>query len=281
MELNNQESVGNIKFYILIPTYERVELAMRAINSVLAQSYKNYQIILCNDGSRQDYSSVKNQNLIYLENNPNLGLNKTINKMFDFVFNNYQFSKNDYLIILDDDDYLLENSLETISQEITRSNFVSWLCFNCHQQSKSRHTMGDYTEYKQYSYDEFRQDYLGDKCFVYQLDLLKDKKYPANLYRSGFEHIFYYQLKTKINIIPKTVKAIQYYEDGLSEKLYKTVSILDAIKHIYALPTNPFAYKVLRKALLPKEMIKAMISPQKYYALKKKLGFKQRHGKIS
>ena len=78
----------------------------------------------------------------------------------------------------------------------------------------------------------------------------------------------------KMQIIPKTVKIIEYYDDGLYEKSH-TFSIL--IKQIKCAPKTWIFYKMLlRHIFLPKDIIKNLISKERYYKIKRKLGLKSK-----
>lgn len=44
---------------VIIPTYNRYEFLRNAIESVLEQTYKNFEIIAVNDGSSQDEYYIK------------------------------------------------------------------------------------------------------------------------------------------------------------------------------------------------------------------------------
>ena len=57
---------------VIIPTYNRFYYLQNAINSVLNQTYKNFEIIVINDGSEQKESENKlpdNINLITFKEN--------------------------------------------------------------------------------------------------------------------------------------------------------------------------------------------------------------------
>lgn len=57
-----------IKVSVIIPTYNREDVLKRAINSVLSQTYKNYELIIVDDGSTDKTKNLisANENIIYL-----------------------------------------------------------------------------------------------------------------------------------------------------------------------------------------------------------------------
>jgi len=111
-------------FSIVIPTYNRPDLLGRAIESVINQSFKNFEIIIVNDGSSiglNEYASVKKQysehkNVVFIDKKnegPSLTRNKGI-----------QNSSGEFVCFLDDDDYYLENHLTELYELIQIHNSV-------------------------------------------------------------------------------------------------------------------------------------------------------------
>jgi glycosyltransferase involved in cell wall biosynthesis len=45
---------------VIIPSWNRADMTMRAVHSVLNQSYRHFELLVVNDGSNEDYSEVKN-----------------------------------------------------------------------------------------------------------------------------------------------------------------------------------------------------------------------------
>lgn len=266
--------------YIILPTFNRPELAVRALNSVLNQSYQHYKLILFNDGSSLDYSELESMILgldkVEYIKSLNIGVNKLRNLILDKIFEENKEIENSFFFTLSDDDYLVDDALLLIAHEIELSA-GSWYCFNC--DSKSQHVFKnkDFEKKEIISYMEFTKNYKGDKHFVFKLSDIKSIRFPSNFFKNGYEHIFYYQLPFNINIIPKTVKIIEYYDDGLSlSDLYEkshTFNVL--LKQIKCAPKTWIFYKMLLKhLLLPKDIIKNLISEQRYYRIKKKFGLK-------
>lgn len=278
MSLNNDDSKPF--FYIMLPTFNRPYKVLKAVNSVIKQDYKNYKLVIFNAGSSEKYDEleqliVDNDHVTYIKS-PNIGINKSRNKMLDDAANQPD-SLNMYFFTLSDDDYLSNNSLEIMAQEIQTKPNTIWFSFNC--ECKSKHILNnqDYSEYLRISYSNFRRKYHGDKHFVFKLNAIKNIRYPNKFFKNGFEHIFYYKIPSKIQIVPKSVKIIEYFEDGLSmSDLYqKSNSFSSILKHIYLHPLNIHYYHWLMRKFYPKEIIKYLITEEKYYALKKYIRLKR------
>lgn len=102
-------------FSVIIPTYNRLELLKRAINSVLNQTFQEFEIIVVDDcssdGTENWGISNKLDNIVYIRNKTNKGL----------AFNrNYgaDNSKYDFLVFLDDDDIWFVNHLSELKEMI-------------------------------------------------------------------------------------------------------------------------------------------------------------------
>ena len=104
----------------MLPTFNRPYKVLKAVNSVIKQDYKNYKLVIFNDGSSEKYDEleqliVDNDHVTYIKS-PNIG-NKSRNKMLDDAANQPD-SLNMYFFTLSDDDYLSNNSLEIMAQKI-------------------------------------------------------------------------------------------------------------------------------------------------------------------
>ena len=96
-----------MKISVIIPTYNRKHTLQRAIDSVLAQTFKPYEIIIVDDGSKdgtkewllQNYPSVQ-----YIHQ-PNNGVSSARNK-------GIQISQGSWIALLDSDDEWMPEKLE-------------------------------------------------------------------------------------------------------------------------------------------------------------------------
>ena len=99
------------KFSIIIPVYDVEKYIKKCLDSVFNQTYNNYEVIVVNDGTKDNSMEiVKNYNVITI-NQKNQGLSMARN-------NGVKKAKGEYLLFLDSDDYLEENTLEEINKAL-------------------------------------------------------------------------------------------------------------------------------------------------------------------
>jgi glycosyltransferase involved in cell wall biosynthesis len=95
---------------IILPLYNRYQYLGTAIDTVLSQTYSNWELIIADDASNQDTKNFLQQytNIpkVRIDYNPeNLGLFSNLNKVISKC-------NNDYILLLCSDDYLTKNCLE-------------------------------------------------------------------------------------------------------------------------------------------------------------------------
>lgn len=99
------------KFSIIIPVYNVEKYIDGCLKSVMNQSYKDYEVIVVNDGTKDNSMDiVKNYDVKVIEQK-NQGLSAARNT-------GVKHAKGDYLIFLDSDDSWNENLLEEISKSL-------------------------------------------------------------------------------------------------------------------------------------------------------------------
>jgi len=85
----------NVKASILLPAYNAASFLSEAIESIINQSFKDFELIILNDGSsdasKDIIFSFNDTRIIYVENETNLGLIKTLNKGIDLCNGEYIF----------------------------------------------------------------------------------------------------------------------------------------------------------------------------------------------
>lgn len=106
----------NKRFSVIISAYNIEAYIQRAINSVLEQTFKNYELIIVNDASKdstlEKIKEYNDERIIIIENEKNLGLGAVRNK-------GIAIAQGEYIIHLDGDDSLYEpTTLEKIDNLI-------------------------------------------------------------------------------------------------------------------------------------------------------------------
>ena len=93
------------KISICIPTYKRTELLRIALNSCVAQTFQDFEIVISDDSpDTRTQEMVRNfsapQSVRYVRNEPGLGQARNVNQLF-------QLARGEFLALLHDDDTLI------------------------------------------------------------------------------------------------------------------------------------------------------------------------------
>ncbi|MEQ8999264.1 MAG: glycosyltransferase family 2 protein [Coleofasciculus sp. B1-GNL1-01] len=115
------------KVSVCIPTYNRANYLVESVNSVLSQTYKDFELIICDDGSTDETPTVVNQGddsrIRYIRHPKNIGRSKNMRSGFDAAQGNY-------FIKFDDDDALTPEFLEKTVAVLEAEPSVDFVCTN-------------------------------------------------------------------------------------------------------------------------------------------------------
>jgi glycosyltransferase involved in cell wall biosynthesis len=94
---------------ICIPTYMRPDLLKVAVESCLAQTFQDFEIVISDDSSDTRTETMvrslsASQPISYVRNVPGLGQAKNVNQLFNLA-------SGEFLVLLHDDDFLMPNAL--------------------------------------------------------------------------------------------------------------------------------------------------------------------------
>ena len=163
-------------FSIITATYNRAHLLPRAVNSVLNQTYQNFELIIVDDGSTDNTENVcrsfSDHRIRYHKQTPNRGVLAARNKAFDLA-------TGDYVAILDDDDELVPEALETALTEFRRlsSEDIKILWFNNIDFERQRQSGRGFTVTEDHlRYEDLLCDRVGgDFWQVVKRDIIADE----------------------------------------------------------------------------------------------------------
>ena len=100
------------KISVVVPVYNASQYLPKCIESILSQSFQDFQLILVNDGSTDDSLDIckkyeKFDDRIIVMSQTNGGVSKARNRGLDFA-------KGEWITFVDADDYFLDDALSTL-----------------------------------------------------------------------------------------------------------------------------------------------------------------------
>lgn len=102
-----------MRFSVIIPLYNKAPYVAKAIGSVLSQTFTDYELVIMDDGSKDDSFEVA---LRCIEEHPNCHIYRQVNRGVSMARNNaVALSQGEYLCFLDADDWWEPTFLEEMS----------------------------------------------------------------------------------------------------------------------------------------------------------------------
>lgn len=112
--------MNNIKFSIVIPIYNGEHFVERCLDSVLEQTFKNFEIVLINDGSKDNTDVVVKK---YINNHPEVSFKYECHENGGAALARgygVKIAEGDYIALLDADDIWYPNKLKTYLKYIEK-----------------------------------------------------------------------------------------------------------------------------------------------------------------
>lgn len=221
-------------FSICIPVFNRAKLIIRTLKSLEKQSYKDFEILVIDDGSTDnlkdvitEYKKESTLDLKYFYKNNggkhtalNLGIEKAIGKFF---------------IILDSDDYFLEDTLKNfyeLCKKIENNSEYSGVMGRCID-IKTGELIGEsfkedpfISSYIDFHYKTGLSKQFGDCCECNKTSILKKYRFPE---------------VEGVKFIPE---AWLFDQIGISYKLYCTNKVFEVKEYVENGITKDNKYKL-------------------------------------
>lgn len=175
--------MGKSKLTILTPTYNRASYLPKLISSLQAQTVKDFDWLIIDDGSADDTQS-------YIENlsgidfpisyykKENGGKHTALNYAHKYI-------KGEYVLILDSDDYLVNNAVETIIEDWEKYEkivSIGMLSYEkCHSDGRrvsEQASTDDYYIGNNISHI-VNKSIGGDRCEVVRTKIFKEYIFPS------------------------------------------------------------------------------------------------------
>lgn len=113
------------RYSIITPVYNSEKYLPKCIESVISQTYKTWEFIMIDDGSKDNsfsimkkYAQKDDRIIIIKKDNEGPGLTRNLGM---------QMTTGDYIVFLDSDDYIESNFLEEVNKEALKGNDVIFI----------------------------------------------------------------------------------------------------------------------------------------------------------
>ena len=192
-----------MKFSIILPTYNRAQLLPRAVNSVLEQTYSNWELIIVDDGSTDNTKNVvekflsKDQRIKFISYRENRGVNFARNR-------GIERSTGDVITFLDSDDKFFIYTLAK-AEEFIRNypNFDLYAFSTECEKEKKRLSFVPYDGYTPSYKDVVAGKVEGEFLIFAKRYIFNEFKFYEDL--NGFEGLTWWHIIRKFRIIYSTI----------------------------------------------------------------------------
>ena len=205
------------KISVIIPVYNTEKYLKRCIESVLVQTFKEYEVILINDGSTDKSRDICNE---YANNFENI---KVINKLnggpSDTRNVGIKNSNCEYIYFLDSDDYIIPECLEILynnlilnNADLSCGNFSFFdddkLCVNTISKERLKKYSGR-SACNQLLYG--REFYTSSCNILIKNKIAKDNLFPIGKYHEDEMTTFKYLLASLV-VVKTNIRTYYYYQ---------------------------------------------------------------------
>lgn len=164
-----------MKFSVIIPVYNVESYLQACLDSVLNQTFEDWEAICVNDGSTDNSTAIMEEYghkdvRFKLVNQPNGGLSAARNT-------GLKAAAGEYVLFLDSDDWLESNALERVSESLTDEDM---LCFSGRRffEKESRYHEADQLQPRSYAtgMDYYNENALSVRDFAFVCVVLRAYK---------------------------------------------------------------------------------------------------------
>ena len=214
-----------MKFSVIVPIYKVEEYLCECVDSVLNQTYTDFELILVDDGSPDNCGKIcdayaRDDNRIKVIHKENGGLVSARQA-------GIEASCGDYIVNVDADDYIdkdmLKNSMDIINKHSPDVIYFAMTNFNSHK------------------------EWLFDECVAegfYDEDAIKEKIYPCILMNDRMKNINYLiTVKVAKKELIKPIQLSVSKTINLGEDLACSAPLLSSAKSIYVSRLAMYNYR--------------------------------------
>lgn len=212
-------------FTIFTPTYNRAYTLQKLYNSLLLQSFNDFEWLIIDDGSTDhteeliDSFIIENKIKIRYYKKNNQGKHIAINRSLELACG-------DFIITIDSDDYFTENALEKcklITEKITGNEDFAGFTY-IHFSENIDFNPSNYGNISWTEPNSYQWEFHGEMAYVFKTEVARKYRFPV------FKNEKFCQESAILLPILRDYKVLftnhvlahgDYLEDGLSQNFYK------------------------------------------------------------
>jgi glycosyltransferase involved in cell wall biosynthesis len=227
--------MNKIPVTVLMPVYNAEHFLNKAIDSILNQTFTDFEFIIINDGStdrsEEIIKSYSNPRIRYYKNASNLKLIATLNKGFDLA-------NGKYIARMDADDISLPTRLK-LQYELMENDDTVGLCgtwFDTFNRDKIVNTSRYGPDHATICFKHLYQIHLSHGTCMFRTSVLKQHSLYFN---PDFSHAEDYELWSRISMVTKLA--------NVQQVLYKVRQHENEVSHRYSDIQKANSYRVKTK----------------------------------
>lgn len=217
---------------IIIPTYNRGNLIKKSIESILMQTYKDFELIIVDDNSSDNtesiVKSIEDNRIKYIRLNKNVGANKARNI-------GIENSLGEYIAFNDSDDEWKSNKLEIQLQTLIDTNADLVFC------SYARYDNGNITiapnknvDIENIFYELLKENLISTQTILAKRECLIAEKFDEQLPRfQDWDLVIRLAKKYKIEFVKSCLVDVYLQNDSISKNYKKAKIALDIMRDKY------------------------------------------------
>lgn len=228
-----------VKISIIITVYNSEKYIEKCLNSIKNQTFKDYEVLIINDGSKDKSKQKIEQFLtdkrfkLYNRTNHGIGASRNFG---------IKEAKGNYVMFIDSDDYIEKDTLKILYNKITKDNLDVVVC-DYYEEDYDTKTL------KEIKIKDFKNTTINKKPELlltinkspwnkmFKYSLIKDMKFPSNL---KYEDSVFVCLSMKDAQIGKVNKCLNHYivhgnseTTTMDKRVFDILDIVDNIRNDY------------------------------------------------
>ena len=221
---------------VIVPVYNVEKYISQCINSILKQTYSNIEVILVDDGSTDDSSSICDE---YMKDNPKIrAYHKNNGGLSDARNYGIDRASGEYILFVDSDDLIRPNLISLAMNAIKKNSldivFFSYYKFDCNDKIKyepSKYpdiSVGNSTEFLSLLFGKVIENFAWS--IIAKKELYQNLRFPKG--RTYEDKALTYRLigaARRLGSLPAPLYGYRIRENSITSRM-KLENIIDDIK---------------------------------------------------